>query len=581
MSNRLKLLCGLMLVLLAGLVIPFLTSRSGRNQSTIISQQLAESKATKDSVRNAMRYLQRMTPLNRAQTAKEVQLELNTWMKDADLTQAKYSPSKLLDPLPADMLEFVGCQSPISLQFSQWDIDYLFERRMMDKLSNWIVQAPLRDNFIASVLEKKTKKLSPEDALRLGEAYKLFDWVMRNVALESELAGVEQKAADPSGEIVDNGFGYGYLPWETLLFSFGDFIEKGRVFTSLAAQRDIATAWISDNGIIWAIAVLVGDEVYVFEPKLGLPILEPDEVRLATLKEARENPRVLRRLDLPGQKDYAFNPGDLKSIELLIDLPPTAASARMKLLEQNLLSDERMNVYFDIDAIAAQLSAAVPDATVKLWQVPVQAQVHAAGVRDQLRTVSDFTVKYMTKHGVWMMDNPAANGRMNHLLGVFESEVAKQGALSQYMECRFDEESLRQLLYDPTVQRELGVPRMPGEEKERFDQRLLQAQFVFRKAKVDSAFLMAQLHFDRGNYSAAENWFRKRVIDNQNPLAEQWNAISRYSLARIYQEQEDLEKLTEQLRYEPSTMEAGNRLRLRYLRNFLESDEASDSPQDS
>jgi hypothetical protein len=179
-----------------------------------------------------------------------------------------------------------------------------------------------------------------------------------------------------------------------------------------------------------------------------------------------------------------------------------------------------------------------------------------------------------------MMDNPAANGRLNHLFGVFESEVAQQGALSQYMECRFDDESLRQLLYDPTVQRELGVPRLPGEEKERFDQRLLQAQFVFRKAKVDSAFLMAQLHFDRGNYSAAENWFLKRVIDNENPLAEQWNGISRYALARIYQEQGALEKAAEQLRYEPSTMEAGNRLRLRYLRSFFEN-ESSESDQDS
>jgi hypothetical protein len=521
-----------------------------------------------------MKYLERMTPMNRKQTVKEVQLGLNTWIQDADRASAKYRPPEMLKDFPIDQLEFVGCKSPLELQFSTWDVDYLYQRRMMEQLAQWIVDFPLRDSLVQSFYDRKKEAgLSPEQAVRLEEACKLFDWVMRNVALESELASVEQKIPNPEGPISQNGPGYGYLPWETLLFSRGDFIEKGRVFTALAYQRGITTAWIADQGYLWAIAVLIGDELLIFEPKLAFPVLDPDKLVFASLKDATDKERVLRRLDLPGRFDYAFDPGDLKSLELLIDLPPTAGSARMKMLEQSLLSDERMRLYHDLDAMAADLKRVAPGARVRVWQVPMMAQIHASMIREELNNVSDFTAQYMSKHGIWMMDNPAANGRLKHLFGNFESTLEGKGALSLYMDSRYDDESIRKLEFDPAVRKELGVPRMPGEEQEAFANRVRQAQYVFRKAKVDAAFLMAQLHFDRGNLSAAENWFRRRVIDNENPLAAQWNAIGRYGLARVYQQMGDMDKASEQLTFEPSPMEAGNRLRLRYLRDEMEETE--------
>lgn len=568
MSSRLKVLIALMGVLLCALLVPGFTKKKGRNQSEAISQKLEESKTTTDNLRNAMRYLARLTPLNREQTAKEVQLELNTWIQTADRTSANYSPPRALDTLPKEMMAFVGCGSPLELQFSLWDVDYLFERRMMNKLSAWIVDFPLRDSILVPILEKKKPLLSPPEALRLEEACKLFDWAMRNVGLEPDAASVEEKIPNPEGEMMDGGIGYGYLPWETLLFSFGDFIEKGRVFTALAHQRGIPTAWIAVDGNLWAISVLVEGKLFVFEPKVAFPILDPDTMNFATLEDAIRNERVLRRMDLPGRFDYAYDPGQLQNIELLIDLPPTASSARMKMLEQSLLSDERMQLYHNVDDQVSMFQAAAPEAKVRMWQLPLMAQVHAAMVRERLSSLSDYTAQYMARHGIWMMDNPAANGRLNHLYGLFENTLDEKGALSLYMACRFDDESIRQLAFDPRVQLQLGVPRGPNEDKERFDRRIVQAQFIFRKAKVDAAFLMAQLHFDRGNYSAAENWFQKRVIDNENPMAQQWNAIARYGLARVFQEMGEIEKAAEQLTFEPSPQEAGNRLRLRYLRDM-------------
>lgn len=575
MSKRLQALLVVLAILALILLLPILTTGKRRNESDSVAQKLEEKKTKTDNLRNAMRYLTRMTPMNRERTSKEVQLELNTWIQTVDRSEANYSPPRITEELPKDLMEFVGCKTPLELQFSDADIDYLFEQRMMQKLSSWIIDFPLRDSIVREVLEKKKKTLSVEDGYKLEEACKLFDWAMRNVALELNenelpMISVESKTVAPNGAVVEGGYGYGYLPWETLLFSFGDFIEKGRVFSALAYQREIPTAWIVDQGYVWAIGVAIGDEILVFEPKIALPILDPDKKEFASLKDAQTNPRVLRRLDLPGQFDYAFNPGDLKRIELLIDLPPTAGSARMKMLQQKLLGEERMILHHDLDTVAETFRKAAPEAQVKLWDVPAKAQVHAAMVREQLRTLTDFTGAYMARHGIWVMDNPAANGRLNHLFGRFEVKDQEAGALAMYMSCRTDEASLSRLSYDPAIQKELGVPKLSGEDDERYAVRVKQAEYVLRRAKVDASFLMAQLHFDRGDYSASKNWFEKRVIGNESDMALPWHPIARYGLARVYQEMDDLEKATEQLTFRPSPMEAGNRLRLRYLRALLE-----------
>lgn len=577
MQRRARIACCL-LALLPLLCLPSCSTRGKRNQSDIISQELEENRTKSDNLRNAMRYLAQMTPLTREQTTKEVKLELNTWIQTVDPTSVEYSPPALLSEVSSEMLELVGCKSAIQLQFDYWDVDYLFERRMMQKLTQWIVDFPLRDSLIVSAVEKEQAKLSEVDAVKLEEACKLFDWAMRNIALEGPSSTVEVLTVNPRAPLQEGGEGYGYLPWETLLFSYGDFMQKGRVFNALAQQRNIETTWISVDaakgaGKIWAIGAWIGDDLYLFETKLGMPILDPDTMELATLSEAMTNERILRRLDLPGQFDYALNPGDLKSIEFLLDVAPTALSARMKMLQNALLSDERMVLFHDYSKLEADLYKKFPGTKVTLWQVPLLAQIYASSVRERLKQTTEFTMRYMTEHGVWMLDNPAARGRLAHLYGNFENTLDTQGALSYYMLTHVDYDSIEKLAYDPATQRRLNVPRVANQTIEEYQGRVAQMQFVLSKAKVDGAMLMAQLHFDRGNFSAAETWFRKRVIgvkDEFAPLAERWHALCHYGLARIHQELGDLEQATEHLTFENSPQEPGNRLRLRYLRRMLE-----------
>jgi hypothetical protein len=469
------------------------------------------------------------------------------------------------------MLAVVGSSNPVALQFNYWDVDYLFERRLASKLAAWIVSFPLHDSLMAPTLEDFGREKSDEVRVQLEEAYKLFDWTVRNISMESEGASVEDTTLDPRGPVGDDGMGYGYLPWETQLFSIGDFIERGRVFCALADQRSIDSVWISLDGSqdspgkVWAIGVLIGDDIVIFEPKLGMPILDPDTGHLATLTQTVANERILRRLDLPGQFDYAFTQSDLQNLEFLIDVPPVGASARMKMLEASLLRDERMVLFKDLKSLEERLRTVAPAQTrISVWQTPLLAQIQAASVRERLDSPSPYSMNYMAMHGVWLMDNSAANGRLKHLYGNFENNDDMQGALSLYMDTRVDDLRIEKLSYDPEVQRELGVPRMPGEEREQYQMRVAQMQYILGTAKVDAAYLLAQLHFDRGNFSACESWLQKRVLKDER--AGKWWSSGRYLLARAYQELGETEKAAAELVYQPSPQEAGNRLRLRYLR---------------
>ncbi len=564
----------LLVILLATFGLKGCISKQGRDRSEAYAQAIEEQKTQTDNLRNSMRYLKQMTPLNRKQAAKEVQLELNTWLADADVTQAQYTPSQQLRDfsaqVPSDMLRMVGCQNPLELQFNYWDVDYLYECRIARKLSDWIVAFPVRDNFIEPMLQQYTSELPPADKLKLANAYKLFDWTIRNIALQTQGSSVEELTSDPREPITDEGLGYGYLPWETMLFAGGDFIERGRAFGALAAQQGIDTVWLSvgskdgQPGKLWTIGVVIANDVVLFEPKLGMPILEPDKVELATLTQTLENERILRRLDLAGQFDYALSIAEIQDVQFLIDAPPVAGSARMKLLQQSLLGDERMVLYRDVDALTSKLQAILPNHSVSLWQTPLLAQVQAASVRERLENPSPYSNNYMMQHGVWLIENPTGVGRRKHLVGEFENTLDADGALKSYMDAKIDDERIGKLTYDPEIQHELGVARIPGEPKEQHNARIAMAQYIMSTSKFDAHYMLAQLHFDRGNYQASEDFWIKRVLDD--PRAEKWWSAGRYVLARIYQETGRLDEAATELAFEGSPQAAGNRLRLRYLR---------------
>ncbi len=186
----------------------------------------------------------------------------------------------------------------------------MMQCQLLRDSAQWIVDRPYRDRLFADWLSKKQKELSELDASRLEQTLKLFDWTIRNIALEGGPKDVETLPANPSLPLHDNALGYRSLPYQTVLLGHGDAIERARVFTQMALQLDIPSVFLaipsksnsSDNPAydLWCVGVPIGNEIYLFEPRWGLPIPTEDQQGIATLREAKANATVLRRAKLRG-----------------------------------------------------------------------------------------------------------------------------------------------------------------------------------------------------------------------------------------------------------------------------------------
>ncbi len=71
------------------------------------------------------------------------------------------------------------------------------------------------------------------------------------------------------------------------------------------------------------------------------------------------------------------------------------------------------------------------------------------------------------------------------------------------------------------------------------------------------------MSFDLGKYGEAISNMESRTLKNR--LAEQWHPAARYTMARAYQQSGKIDEAVKALNADGSPMEAGNRLRVRYI----------------
>jgi hypothetical protein len=93
---------------------------------------------------------------------------------------------------------------------------------------------------------------------------------------------------------------------------------------------------------LWACGVAVGaepDALYLFDPRLGLPIPGPGGKGVATLAQARSDPSVLGQLRVD-KVAYDVTPEQVKAATIAVVCPLSAAAPRMHFLQDRLLRDK-------------------------------------------------------------------------------------------------------------------------------------------------------------------------------------------------------------------------------------------------
>jgi hypothetical protein len=189
-----------------------------------------------------------------------------------------------------------------------------------------------------------TVKQTPLDQAELA-----FAWVMRQVRLP-QLSAPPGQAAPPEPDPIPLSF--------ALRRGWGTPLQRALIFLALLEQFGLEENSSSSlHGALlflpeakgqrrlWACGVAIGDKpdaLYLFDPRLGLPIPGPDGKGVATLAQARTNPKVLGQLEADKLR-YDVTPEDARQAEAYLFCALSALAPRMVLLQDRLLRDRVWN----------------------------------------------------------------------------------------------------------------------------------------------------------------------------------------------------------------------------------------------
>jgi hypothetical protein len=132
--------------------------------------------------------------------------------------------------------------------------------------------------------------------------------------------------------------------------------------------------------IPWLCAALVGDQAYLFDARVGLPVPGPDGEGVATLEQSLADPAILERMNLPGLSPYGTSRASLlaspSKLGILIDSSQGMISPRMKLLQRDLAGKNRSILYRDPAEERDHFVQVLGDrcGQVKLWSFPLYVE---------------------------------------------------------------------------------------------------------------------------------------------------------------------------------------------------------------
>lgn len=379
----------------------------------------------------------------------------------------------------------------------------------------------------------------------LERAAALFDWTVRNVQLVADNDAVAHR------------------PWKVLLYGRGTAAQRAWVFALLCRQLELdvvmlatkphatpdATQARQGDTTFWLPALTLGDELYLFDTRLGLPIPGVGGQGVATLKQASEDDSLLRQLDLEGA------PYPIKA-DMLQDLTAYAVadwfdlSRRALAVDQKLTGDDRMVLAAEPSAVAERLGAVPQIGQVLLWQLPFET------LRDQLsllpparrREVYAFE-PLATRPKLW-------KARLRHFQG--RREGGDEQTATESSDVIDDHGESAQLYTDKSVR--------PTDREIARNQSNLERR-VDMIAKLNATYWLGLLLFDDGKYDVAAHWFGRPEL---NDKASPWAHGARYNLARTYEAQEKPEEAIPLLEQDESPQQHGNKLRARGLKSRLE-----------
>ena len=566
---------------------------------------------------------------------------LNRWVgysKDK-LMDASWEVDATLEPLVEQYSELSASERLGELNFLNTDPYYLQQSYWISLVSNRMAASQryqpfelyrlAADNMDVSESDKPIdeifKKLnglsSNDEAQQLANAVKVFDWICRNINLESDApldeSEIEDFILDPDKEGAAAGvpgLGYQRYPWQTMLYARGDYVERAKLLMLCLRHLQIDSVMLAtgETAQPWAVAVQVGDAYYLFDTKLGLAIPGKNMGSIATLAMVQETPKLLTDLDLSTDESLADNtkywvrPDDLKSLKAWLDASPDSVSKRMKALQGDLdfesrklsaddldedqsdsnsqsetessdiQSQRKMLVSYGLDDLKARLLK-IEGVDFEPWDIAFKTHQYRSAIRTAVERGSSEDNSqlgwfYRTESYVNGF-RPYRTARGRFFQGKFKvvEDQRSLNSLQGWKNLMFSDDDIGGLGTDVDMQRLHGI-RQDNQDSQTFASTLSSVQAQMRLIRIDAKLFMAQCLFDNANEGGIRGWLEDlKANGSDDPVDDEgrWNDAVNYLLARSFESQKLYDEAIENFQEENLNQSHGNILRARLLKQLI------------
>ncbi len=540
---------------------------------------------------------------------------LNRWMRtvlelggeSAD-DSSQWKPDSAVLPLIEKYADVPAVSQFDQLEFVSTDPYFIRERSWMKQIASRVCSAqPLNameltrlqaGNFrpssdsttpVYDLVQQLHPGLKPGDTEKLADAWMLFDWITRNIQLE-EMPEIGDDEAEEfrlqEGEGLSRpgmgvpGPGYRRFIWQILVYARADALEKAKLFHGLCRQRGIDTVMLNVDGKPWAMAALIGDQAWLFDLSLGLPVPGEKPGQVATLADARSTPALLSGLNLTvaetnrDDSKYHVQPNQLDSLSATVLVTPESVSRRMTFLQNRLLGDQRLELVDFPSAVSKRFSAIVPDVEVTLSPVAFQTHLFRRVVGEALRRAS-FDSVIATRLGWYYSEEFYIDAFVDYRLarnlffvGRFETprNSRKLSAVSGFFSLMYTDDLIANIAFDEARLNRLGIRQESGQSEAEFRQRLTSLQNNMRLVRRDVGVFLAQSHFDNGNISSCGNWLE--TLQKRDDTS-RWNPVMKYLQGRAEESIGNYDQAIADYRAAEGAQWIGNHIRARLLKQAI------------
>lgn len=537
---------------------------------------------------------------------------LNQWLDNQQPDEDWYA-----DPMYARLPERFAKDFPEDVltrdRFNQADIDYLRECVWMRDVSQSVVRRERerlrnpRGEGEPAWFEPFAEQSGRRAAEDLLIAKWLFDWTVRHIQIDpmpeviAETAGPrpqQPKKGRPKKEEVTPVHavpGGRFAAWEALVLGHGDGLERAKVFIGLARQQGIDAVvlhpydGLPDRG--WLVGVLIGDDLYLFDTTIGLPVPGPAAAPVATLAQAFADPSVVRTLDVDGEPLYPLKQSEVESMVAHVEALPWSLSQRVQILEDQLAGEQKMVITTSPGPLAQRLRALKGVADVRLWLAPYEARHFRMGVQrlgrtlaralrsgdqelaDRVRAAYDrdaveqIDEELMALSGLTSM----VRGRLLQFRGQFDKREHQPGAKAFLLQCRPPDEEIERLKTDRDLQKMLvDQKRLPDADAETLKKTIDNRLAVVNRIKQNASYWLGLIAYEDGQYNAARHFFDELTL--QASPDGPWTTGARYNLARTHETlarqngtKENCDRAIELYRADQSPQRRGSLIRAKRL----------------